>query len=120
MVLGPSWRHFRAACPRFPGSNTEIQLQAAIKNKRELCLGSVPLEGKVRLGSCTPEKVELLSCASRRFRLETLFVMDATQDWSRRVDSHPVLGRAGSPVSSDCTTLMHQRRAQMVSVCVSR
>jgi hypothetical protein len=83
MVLCPSWRHFRAAFPRFPGSSTEIQLQAAIKDKRELWLGSVPLEGKVRLVLVLRKKVELLSCASRRFRLETLFVMDATQDWRR-------------------------------------
>jgi len=74
---------FLAAFPRFPGSNTEIQLQAAIKSKRELWL--VQFRSRERCASVPVlrKTVELLSCASRRFRLETLFVMDATHDWRR-------------------------------------
>src|SRR6516165_294849 len=72
--------HFRDSPEPIPRSSCK----AAIKNKRELCLGSVPREGK-----STPQflssakKFELLSCASRRFRLETLFVIDAIRDWRR-------------------------------------
>src|SRR5262249_14124618 len=78
--------HCRAAFPRFPDpiprsnckqqSNTSGNYGWVQFRSRERC-ASVPVLRK---------KVELLSCASRRFRLETLFVMEATQD-SRRDES---------------------------------
>src|SRR5882672_6622404 len=108
-------RHVRDSPDPIPRSNCKQ------RSKTSGNCGWVQFRSRERCASVPAlrKKVELLSCASRRFRLETLFVMDATQDWSRRVDSHPVLGRAGSPVSSDCTTLT-TRGVRRWSVCVCR
>src|SRR5262249_7382872 len=71
--------HFRDSPDPIPRSNCKQRSKTSGNcgwvqfRSRERCT-SVPVLRK---------KVELLSCASRRFRLETLFVMDVTQDWRR-------------------------------------